>query len=115
MKMSDPKLISSLKETLSAVKSASDGAPGWQVIILLYENTIEKAERGEPFSVQDAPRIYLEFSSSHTSDIFKLLEQTAVKMQYSGTEAKCNGLNPHCIINGKAQCKRIFVRKKAGA
>lgn len=80
--MSDPKLISLLRETLSTVKSASDGTPGWQVIVALYENAIEKAGRGEPFSVQDAPRIYLEFSSRYTSDILKLLEQTAVKTKY---------------------------------
>ena len=33
----------------------------------------------------------------------------------SGTEAKWDGTNPHCIVNGKAQYKRIFIRKKVGA
>ena len=33
----------------------------------------------------------------------------------SGTEARWDGTNPHCIVNGKAQYKRIFIRKKVGA
>lgn len=31
---------------------------------------------------------------------------------FSGADARWDGLNPHCIINGKAQYKRIFIRKR---
>ena len=31
---------------------------------------------------------------------------------FSGEEAKWDGINPHCIVDGKAQYKRIFIRKK---
>lgn len=32
----------------------------------------------------------------------------------SGKDAKWDGTTPHCIVNGKAQYKRIFIRKKVG-
>lgn len=32
----------------------------------------------------------------------------------SGKDAKWDGTTPHCIVNGKAQYKRIFIRRKAG-
>lgn len=32
---------------------------------------------------------------------------------FSGAAAKWDGSTPHCIINGKAQYKRIFIRRKA--
>ena len=31
---------------------------------------------------------------------------------FSGAESKWDGLNPHCIIDGKAKYKRIFIRKR---
>lgn len=31
---------------------------------------------------------------------------------YSGEASKWDGINPHCLINGKAMYKRIFIRKK---
>lgn len=31
---------------------------------------------------------------------------------YSGEAAKWDGLNPHCLVNGKAMYKRIFIRRK---
>lgn len=33
---------------------------------------------------------------------------------FSGVAAKWDGSTPHCIINGKARYKRIFIRKKEG-
>jgi hypothetical protein len=30
----------------------------------------------------------------------------------SGEAAEWDGVNPHCIINGKAMYRRIFIRKK---
>ena len=73
--------ISLLNKTLSTVKAESDERPGWQAIISLYETAIEKAKRGEPFSVRDAARIYLEFNSDYTTEIFKLLDKTAVELE----------------------------------
>ena len=32
----------------------------------------------------------------------------------SSKDAKWDGTTPHCIVNGKAQYKRIFIRKKVG-
>lgn len=79
--MIDSKIISLLKETLSSIRVASDEKHGWQTIISLYENAIEKAESNRYFSVQDASRIYLEFNSNYTADIFKLMEKTAVESE----------------------------------
>ena len=30
----------------------------------------------------------------------------------NGKGSKWDGLNPHCIVNGKAKYKRIFIRRK---
>lgn len=31
---------------------------------------------------------------------------------YSGVESKWDGINPHCVINGKNKFKRIFIKRK---
>ena len=79
--MIDSKIISLLNGTLSSIRIAADEKGGWQAIISLYEKAIAKAESNKYFSVQDASRIFLEFNSNYTSDIFKLIDKTAVDIQ----------------------------------
>lgn len=79
--MIESKIVSLLKETLSSIRVASDRKSGWQTIISLYEKAIEKAENNKYFSIKDASRIYLEFNSDYTADIFKLMEKTAVEIE----------------------------------
>ncbi len=79
--MIESKIVSLLKETLSSIRVASNEKSGWQTIISLYEKAIEKAESNKYFSIQDASRIYLEFNSNYTADIFKLMEKTAVEIE----------------------------------
>ena len=76
MLLIDSKVISLLKETLSSIRAASDERSGWQAIISLYEKAIEKAENNKYFSVKDATRMYLEFSSHYTADVLKLMGET---------------------------------------
>ena len=71
--MIDSKIIS--------LRIAADEKGGWQAIISLYEKAIAKAESNKYFSVQDASRIFLEFNSNYTSDIFKLIDKTAVDIE----------------------------------
>ena len=79
--MIDSKIISLLNGTLSSIRIAADEKGGWQAIISLYEKAIAKAESNKYFSVQDASRIFLEFNSNYTSDIFKLIDKTAVDIE----------------------------------
>ena len=79
--MIDSKIISLLNGTLSSIRIAADEKGGWQAIISLYEKAIAKAESNMYFSVQDASRIFLEFNSNYTSDIFKLIDKTAVDIE----------------------------------
>ena len=79
--MIDSKIISLLNGTLSSIRIAADENGGWQAIISLYEKAIAKAESNKYFSVQDASRIFLEFNSNYTSDIFKLIDKTAVDIE----------------------------------
>lgn len=79
--MLESKIIPLLKETLTSICAVSDEKIGWQTIISLYEKAIEKAESNRYFSTQDAPRIYLEFNSDYTADIFKLMEKTAAEIE----------------------------------
>ena len=79
--MIDSKIISLLNGTLSSIRIAADEKGGWQAIISLYEKAIAKAESNTYFSVQDASRIFLEFNSNYTSDIFKLIDKTAVDIE----------------------------------
>ena len=65
----------------SKIRIAADEKGGWQAIISLYEKAIAKAESNKYFSVQDASRIFLEFNSNYTSDIFKLIDKTAVDIE----------------------------------
>ena len=79
--MIDSKIISLLNGTLSSIRIAADEKGGWQAIISLYEKAIAKAESNKYFSVQDASRIFLELKSNYTSDIFKLIDKTAVDIE----------------------------------
>lgn len=79
--MIDSKIISLLNGTLSSIRIAADEKGGWQAIISLYEKAIAKAESNKYFSVQDASRIFLEFNSNYTSNIFKLIDKTAVDIE----------------------------------
>ena len=75
--MNESKIVSLLEETLSSIRAVSDEKIGWKTIISLYEKAIENAKNNKYFSTQDALRIYLEFNSNYTADIFKLMEKTA--------------------------------------
>lgn len=77
--MIERKLKDLLNNTLGAIHHASTGNPGWNAIIALYENAIAAANCNKYFSVEDAPRIYLEFSSDYSTNVFKLMDQTATE------------------------------------
>jgi len=79
--MIDPKILAQLEEALNSIRKASDERTGWQYIIALYEKAIDAANRNKYFSVVDATRIYLEFNSDYSSDIFMLMDKTAADME----------------------------------
>lgn len=79
--MIDIKIVCLLKETLTSIRAVSNEKSGWQTIISLYEKAIKNAENNTYFSVRDALRIYLEFDSNYTADVFKLMEKTAGEVE----------------------------------
>lgn len=55
------------------------------------------------------------FMDSYNSEQFELIGMAEDNGKgYSGEASKWDGKNPHCLVNGKAMYKRIFIRKKAG-
>lgn len=104
--MIESKIVSLLKETLSSIRAASDEKSGWQTIISLYEKAIEKAGHNKYFSIQDASRIYLEFSSNYTTEIFKLMEKTAVEIEQYFQNLLCS------YIAGSVSSNRLDAKIK---
>lgn len=90
-----------LETTLEACQEADNGSSGWKTIISIYEKAITSIKNDENFSVEDAPRIYLEFNSDYTTDVFKLLDK-------SYTEAE-NFKIFKAIIN---DCIDVFIKAK---
>ncbi|MBQ9658785.1 MAG: hypothetical protein IJV31_08485 [Clostridia bacterium] len=76
--MEKEKIIKTLKDTLNRIKEERNktqtNSSGWESIISIYEKAIIDAENNIYFSISDATRIYLEFNSDYTSNIFKIME-----------------------------------------
>lgn len=79
--MIEEKIVYLLKETLMFIRSVSDEKKGWQTIISLYKEAIEKAEKNKYFSTLDASRVFLEFNSDYSSDVFKSLDRTGNEIE----------------------------------
>ena len=84
-KMEKEKIIKTLKDTLNRIKEEKNkiqsNSSGWESIISIYEKAIIDAENNMFFSISDATRIYLEFNSNYTSDIFKIMEFTEKEVE----------------------------------
>lgn len=53
------------------------------------------------------------FLDKYNPDQFELIGMAEDNGKgFSGEASKWDGLNPHCIVNGKAKYKRIFIRRK---
>ena len=69
-----------------------------------------------PIDYEGVMGVPITFMDKYNPDQFEIIGMAEDNGKgLSGTEAKWDGTNPHCIVNGKAQYKRIFIRKKAGA
>lgn len=52
------------------------------------------------------------FMDKYNSAQFKIIGMAEDNGKgYSGAEAKWDGINPHCVINGKNKFKRIFIKR----
>lgn len=75
------KLKELLADTMAEISKASTGNPGWNAIIALYQNAIAAANSNKYFSIEDAPRIYLEFSSDYSTSVFTMMDQAATESE----------------------------------
>lgn len=74
----------------------------------------------EVSKVADIPMDYdgvmgvpITFMDKYCSEQFEIIGMAEDNGRgFSGDASKWDGINPHCIINGKAQYKRIFIRRK---
>jgi hypothetical protein len=60
--------------------------------------------------VMGVPITFLDKYCTEQFEIIGMAEDNGKGM--SGKESKWDGLNPHCVINGKNMYKRIFIRHK---
>lgn len=61
------------------IRATSTKTTGWNTIISMYEKAITLAEQNKYFSVEDAPRIYLEFNSDYSTEVFIHMDKTATE------------------------------------
>lgn len=93
--MNKQELTTLLNDTLKTIRSEADEKHGWQAIIKMYENALRCLPDDKCFSVSDASRIYLDFNSNYSSDIFKLMNETSLAVdQYHEKEFE---KIKHCI------------------
>ena len=59
--------------------------------------------------VMGVPITFMDKFNSAQFEIIGMAEDNG--KGYSGTEAKWDGINPHCVINGKNKFKRIFIKR----
>ena len=66
-----------------------------------------------PVDYEGVMGVPITFMDKYNPDQFEIIGMAEDNGKgLSGIEAKWDGTNPHCIVNGKAQYKRIFIRKK---
>ena len=68
-----------LNNTMMSIRATSTGTAGWNTIVSMYEKAITLAEQNKYFSVEDAPRIYLEFNSDYSAEVFIHMDKTATE------------------------------------
>ncbi|MBR5254723.1 MAG: adenine-specific methyltransferase EcoRI family protein [Bacteroidales bacterium] len=81
-----------------------------------YENynAIEVGKTAEiPMNYDDVMGVPVTFMAKYNPEQFEIIGMAEDNGKgLSGEAAEWDGVNPHCIINGKAMYKRIFIRKK---
>ena len=66
-----------------------------------------------PFDYDGVMGIPITFLDKHNPEQFEILGMAEDNGKgYSGQLAEWDGKNPHCMINGKAKFKRIFIKRK---
>lgn len=79
-------LSSTLRDIREEIMETNDTSSGWETIVGIYENAIVKAHETRFFSLKDVCRIYLEFRSDWTTEIFKKLELAAKQTEEHFTD-----------------------------
>lgn len=81
-----------------------------------YENynAIEVSKTAEiPMNYNGVMGVPITFMNKYNPKQFEIIGMAEDNGKgLSGEAAEWDGINPHCIINGKAMYKRIFIRKK---
>lgn len=95
-------------------------------LILIKKYSPEKYPKYENYdvievsTVADIPCDYAEvmgvpitFMNKHNPEQFEIIGMAEDNGKgYSGKEAKWDGRNPHCVVDGKNKFKRVFIRNK---
>ena len=77
-------------------------------------NVIEVSKTAEiPMDYDGVMGVPISFMDKYNPEQFEIIGMAEDNGKgLSGEAAEWDGVNPHCIINGKAMYKRIFIRKK---
>jgi hypothetical protein len=77
-------------------------------------NVIEVSKTAEiPVDYDGVMGVPISFMDKYNPEQFEIIGMAEDNGKgLSGEAAEWDGVNPHCIINGKAMYKRIFIRKK---
>ena len=77
-------------------------------------NVIEVSKTAEiPMDYNGVMGVPITFMDKYNPEQFEIIGMAEDNGKgLSGEAAEWDGVNPHCIINGKAMYKRIFIRKK---
>lgn len=76
----------------------------------VLEVPIIEAIPSDYFGVMGVPITYMNIHNPEQFEIIGMAEDNG--KGFSGIDAKWDGANPHCVINGKAMYKRLFIRRK---
>ncbi|MBQ0063740.1 MAG: DNA methyltransferase [Prevotella sp.] len=87
-------------------KQAYDKYDNYDVIEVPYTDAIPSDYDG----VMGVPISFLDKYCPEQFEIVGMAEDNG--KGFSGKESKWDGVNPHCVVNGKNMFKRIFIRKK---
>jgi len=79
-------LSNTLRDVKEEIKETNDTGRGWETIIGIIDDAIIKAHETRFFSLKDVCRIYLEFRSDWTSEIFKKLELATAQTEEHFTD-----------------------------
>ena len=77
-------------------------------------NVIEVSKTADiPIDYAGVMGVPISFIDKYTPEQFEIIGMAEDNGKgYSGTAAEWDGLNPHCVVNGKNKFKRIFIRNR---